>query len=336
MRAKKGIYLIISILIFSFLGCDKNIENKDIKNIIIPEMGRISLYSYNNDIYKLYSITNDGMKKIDIDGVKVYGNYNDVLLFSINNDNTEKLYYKNENEINEFPKFEGELKSNPSKTKVLYKKSNNNGDIELFYFDFQDNKEYKVSSEILFSGDNYIWKNDDAIIIYGLKNENNNYVNGLFSYNLKSRKEEVLIPIKEGFIEYIKVINNKLYYLIEENNKCLKVYDMESDEDKELVDEIYNVVDIEETKDELYILGSIREGKNQIYIEKDNKLSQVTYDFPKNIDLENKIKVDDNGNILFIGYDESINEKEIYCKIANSKTIKIISEGSSNYYFIED
>lgn len=338
MSNKKRIYLILIIFIISFIVFIMKFYKKTIEKLEMPKIGQIALYTYENNIYKLYNVENEKILEVDFLGIRVYGKYNETTIYS-KDDNNEKFYYNKDGEEREFPKFNGELIANNDKTKILYKKIDQNGSMELYYFDFILGKEHKVNTNIYFSGNNIAWTDEDTILIYGIKNlSEDKKENGIYAYNTKDSSERLILPIKIGFIQYLKFENNIIYYVLSEGNKaCLNTYDLNTEEKNEVLNVFRTINYIEIDGDNIYIIGNLGGEPSKLYKynKSTNRLKQLTYDFPKNIDLKNNMVFDSNRNILFIGYDNVSSEKDIYVKERDTNTIKIISDKSDNYNFVK-
>lgn len=334
MRRKNQMCLIIIVIIISFMGCATKYKDKTIEE---PKLGSISLYTYNNDSYKLYNLDGEKIFEVDSLGRNVYGKYNEIIIYT-KKDEEAKVYYSKGGKEKELPSFNGELVANSDKTKVLYKRAADDDSMELLYFDFLEEREYKVNTDILFSGNNFAWYDNQHIIIYGIKNiSEEKKENGIFDYNIKDSSQKKIVDIDEGFVEYLKVNNKDIYYLLStEKESVLNRYNIESNKKSNIISGFNVIEDIEVREKDIYILGRLENQSTRIYKYNDEKMQQLTYDFPKNIDSNNDIVVDKEGNVIFIGYDELSLEKDIYLKVKDSNTIKLISDKSGNYNFIRN
>ncbi|WP_286172868.1 hypothetical protein [Caproiciproducens sp. MSJ-32] len=203
--------------------------------------------------------------------------------------------------------------------------------LKLIIKDLSNSKLIKIDSNVAISGYLVDWLNEDTIIYYGVDKEKNN---GIFSYNIKEKKEELLYKLDIGFIEFLKVDGNKISFVqVKENHdKVLKILD-ESGKIIDEIDKILDISDIEIKADIIYFLGKIESNDYSLYKHKNNITKRLIYDFPKIINLEKGLSKDYNGNILFMGSDENYNLNGVY--LCEDETISIINSNESNYYFIE-
>lgn len=197
--------------------------------------------------------------------------------------------------------------------------------------DLSNSKFIEIKSNVAISGYLVDWLNEDTLIYYGIDKEKNN---GLFIYNIKEKEETLLYKLDIGFIELLKVSNNKISFVqVKENHdKILKVLD----EEGKIENEIGNVIDIKDVEiidDTLYILGKIENNNYSLYKYKNKIIKRLIYDFPKIINLDKGLSTDGNGNILFMGSEENYNLNGIY--LCEDETISIINNIEGNYYFIE-
>ena len=203
--------------------------------------------------------------------------------------------------------------------------------LKLIVKDLSTSKSIDVNSNVVISGQLVDWLNKDTIIYYGIDKEKNN---GIFTYNIKEKKETLIYKLDIGYLELLKVSDNKISFIqvLDAKNKILKVLN-EAGEIEDEIEGSININDVEIKDDILYILGKIDGNNYSLYKHKDGITKRLIYDFPKIINLDKGLSKDSNGNILFMGSEENYNLNNIY--ICEDETISIINDNESNYYFIE-
>ncbi|NLL31357.1 MAG: hypothetical protein GX258_10075 [Clostridiales bacterium] len=203
--------------------------------------------------------------------------------------------------------------------------------LKLIVKDLSTSKSIDVNSNVVISGQLVDWLNKDTIIYYGIDKEKNN---GIFTYNIKEKKETLIYKLDIGYLELLKVSDNKISFIqvLDAKNKILKVLN-EAGEIEDEIEGAININDVEIKDDILYILGKIDGNNYSLYKHKDGITKRLIYDFPKIINLDKGLSKDSNGNILFMGSEENYNLNNIY--ICEDETISIINDNESNYYFIE-
>jgi hypothetical protein len=206
--------------------------------------------------------------------------------------------------------------------------------LKLKVFDTNGNKEIEMKSNVSISGTLYDWYDVNTLVYYGVSDDG---VNGLFTYNIKENKEELLYKIEEGYLAFIKgTLDNVVFLqLTLENNKELVMIDKKTKDVKLLTDNIEELSDIIINKDKIYFTGKISDNISSLYELKDNKSKRLVYDFPTVVKTEKGLKIDENGNVLFIGCNsENTNEEQIYT-YAQDGSISAVSKDSVDYVFLD-
>ena len=158
-------------------------------------------------------------------------------------------------------------------------------DLKLKIFDTNGNKEIEMKSNVSISGTLYDWYDVNTLVYYGVSNDG---VNGLFTYNIKENKEELLYKIKEGYLAFIKgTIDNVVFLqLTLENNKELIMIDKKTKDVKLLTDNIEELSDIIINKEKIYFTGKISDNVSSVYELKNNKAKRLVFDFPTVVKTE--------------------------------------------------
>ena len=206
--------------------------------------------------------------------------------------------------------------------------------LKLKVLDINENKEVEIKSNVSISGNLYDWYDANTLVYYGVSNDG---INGLFTYNLKENKEELLYKIEKGYLAFIKgnLENVVFLQLTLENNKELMVIDKKTKDVKHLTDSIEEISDIIISKDKIYFTGKTSNNVNSLYELKDNKAKRLVFDFPAVVKTEKGLKIDEDGNILFVGCNSgNKNEEKIYTYTQDG-SISAVSNESIDYVFLD-
>jgi hypothetical protein len=206
--------------------------------------------------------------------------------------------------------------------------------LKLKVFDTNGNKEIEMKSNVSISGTLYDWYDVNTLVYYGVSNDG---VNGLFTYNIKENKEELLYKIEEGYLAFIQgTLDNVVFLqLTLENNKELVMIDKKTKDVKLLTDKIEEISDIIINKEKIYFTGKTYDNISSLYELTNNKAKRLVFDFPVVVKTEKGLTIDENGNVLFIGCNsENTNEEQIYT-YAQDGSISAVSKDSVDYVFLD-
>jgi len=206
--------------------------------------------------------------------------------------------------------------------------------LKLKVFNTNKNKEIKMKSNVSISGTLYDWYDVNTLVYYGVSNDG---VNGLFTYNIKENKEELLYKIKEGYLAFVKgTLDNVVFLqLTLENNKELVMIDKKTKDVKLLTDNIEELSDIIINKEKIYFTGKVSDNISSLYELKNNKAKRLVYDFPAVVKTEKGLTIDENGNILFVGCNSgNTNAEQIYTYTQDG-SISAVSKDSVDYVFLD-
>lgn len=224
------------------------------------------------------------------------------------------------------------LKLSPDASYISYFIENNGLKLKIFKTD--DNKEININSNVSISGTLYDWYDKDTLVYYGVSNDG---VNGLFIYNINDNKEDLLYKINEGYLAFLKgTVDNILFLqLTLENNKELMMIDKNTKEVKMLSNKIEELSDIIVHNNKVYFTGKISGDINSLYQLSDNKAKRLIFDFPTTVRIDKGLKIDENGDILFIGSnEENLNEQQVY-KYSEDGTTSVVSKNAIDYVFLD-
>lgn len=332
MKLSKRKYLsVLAFIVFPLfiLGCSSKKETVpnvtgDIKlnagAVLKSEEGNYKLYNYENGNYK-EAKNNDAILAYD----KSSSNYiciEDGKHYIVNNGHKFEIKDSNYNE----------LKLSKGGKYISYFIEDNG--LKLKVFDTNENKAIEIKSNVSISGTLYDWYDVDTLVYYGVSDDG---VNGLFTYNIKENKEELLYNIKEGYLAFLKGTNENVVFLqlTLENNKELMMINKKTKDVKLLTDNIEELSDIIINNDNVYFTGKVSNNVNSLYELKDNKVKRLVFDFPTTVKVEKGLTVDESGNILFIGCNSSdTNQEQIYTYTQDG-SISSVSKNSTDYVFLE-
>ncbi len=327
LKKKKMSILVFIVLPLLMLGCSsKNDESISVAEelqinqgaILKYEEGKYNLYDYKKDEYELYE-PNKAVVAYD----KSSSNY----IYS-----EDKKYYivhngeKNEVKDKEFT----DIKISPNGKYISYFIEDEG--LHLKVFETGKNKEMKIDSKVSISGVLYDWYDENIILYYGVSNDG---VNGIFTYDLNNNKEDLIYKIDEGFLGFMKSSKENIIFLqIDfDNNKELMILNKSNNEVVLLTDKVELLQDIVIKNNEIYFVGKAYNDKESLYRINENKVQRLVFDFPSMVEADKGLSVDENGEILFIGKDDSSKNKAVY-SCSEDKTISLVSDKASDYNFI--
>ncbi len=327
LKKKKMSILVFIVLPLLMLGCSsKNDESISVAEelqinqgaILKYEEDKYNLYDYKKDQYKLYE-PNKAVVAYD----KSSSNY----IYS-----EDKKYYivhngeKNEVKDKEFT----DIKISPNGKYISYFIEDEG--LHLKGFETGKNKEMKIDSKVSISGVLYDWYDENIILYYGVSNDG---VNGIFTYDLNNNKEDLIYKIDEGFLGFMKSSKENIIFLqIDfDNNKELMILNKSNNEVVLLTDKVELLQDIVIKNNEIYFVGKAYNDKESLYRINENKVQRLVFDFPSMVEADKGLSVDENGEILFIGKDDSSKNKAVY-SCSEDKTISLVSDKASDYNFI--
>ena len=281
-------------------------------------------------IYKLYDYKNGEYEKMKSNNIVLAYDKNSSSYISVENGKSYVATNGNRFEIKDLDY--SELKLSKDAGYISYFIENNGYKLKIF--DTALNKEIEMKSNVSISGTLYDWYDVNTLVYYGVSNDG---VNGLFTYNIKENKEELLYRIEEGYLAYIKgTIDNVVFLqLTLENNRELVMINKKTKDVKVLTDNIEELSDIIINKEKIYFTGKISDNASSVYEFKNNKPKRLVFDFPAVVKTEKGLTIDENGNILFVGSNsENSNDEQIYTYTQDG-SISAVSKNSVDYVFLD-
>lgn len=358
--------VLILLTSLSMSACDtskkNNIENTksnevqelfDLNKLKIPSIAIISKDANKN---KLFSLTDSSkiseIGKLNTEYIKefVYNKEKGVYVFILTVKNTDgeskdiiNIKTKTKNIILNNAVRYLDVKLSKDATKILFRSFNDNdlsipNGIEVY--DIKTDKKLKLNKKVLVSGNIYNWIDNDNIIYYGsILNKPNS--SKIYKYNLKTNKESVYIDKFSGYCKEIFPINQDKFIILEQNNldnniqNDLYYLDIKNNIKHHIFSNLYDIsnIGINKSKDIIYLIGDLMQSNNSKLFSIDLntlKISQLTYDLPKNVQGDLGIAIDKNDNVIFVGTNENSNN-DVYVYNKNTNSINLITENSGQY-----
>ena len=320
--------LIILSLSLTFISCNSksNIENSNLNlQPINLEKGSVLLES--NGKYKVFDLQED----------KYHGISNDRVIINFNKESGTYVFVKDGKHYIYYKGKEIPIKdSNYNFIKISYDgryvsyMSYDNG-YNLKVISLEDDKEINIKSKVAISGNLYDFIKNDKLVYYGISEDK---INGVFTYDLKENKEELLYNLKSGgYVDFLKGDLNSVFVLQQKanNEKILLEINAENKNINNISNSFKSINDLEKQDNSYYILGEAFDDTKSLYKLKDKNVKKLVFSFPSSINMKKGIQISNSG-ILFIGSNSSEGKEEIFSYKDNS--VSLISNKEGNYNFI--
>ncbi|WP_392486381.1 hypothetical protein ACER0A_007550 [Haloimpatiens sp. FM7315] len=365
MRSKNKVLTGVAlVLLLNIVACNKsnkvqvrNVEKDkeefSLENIKLPKIIVISDKDKSNELYKLDNLS---LNKI--------GDFKDVNLLDFHYDIEKKVYVALVNNVKDSGQKSSEveiktidknytlknsavycdIKISPDSKRIAFRsfKDKNLTEPEgLRVYDINSQSEVKLNSKVLVSGSVYEWLDENNVIYYGIIPEEKNS-NKIYKYNILTKEESVYFDKLNGYCLNALPIKSEGILLLENCDEDYKLsYYNEKTKEKNLISENLSQIGkavLDENNNIVYFVG-----KN---VSTDNfslfsvnlctfEISQLTYDLPKNVDINSGIALDKNNNVLFCGKD-SINNNDVYFYDVKNKSTNLITEVTKEYKIFKD
>lgn len=322
-------FIVLPLCLF---GCSTASDKADAASNVAEEITLNSgaILKSEEGSYNLYNYEDGKYSKMNVDDV--------VLAY----DKESSIYICTENGVNYFVRDgkKNEIKDKDISGLKLSKEGEyisyfiqDNG-LKLRIYNTAHNEEIKIDSNVTISGTLYDWYDKDTLVYYGVSDDG---VNGLFTYNIKDNKEELLYKINEGFLAYLKGTQDDVLFIqiTLENKRALMVIDKNTKNVETLSLDMDEIKDIVKSDDKYYAVGKERDNVESLYEVKADSVKRLVYDFPASVNIEKELALDDNGDVLFIGSkDGGTSEEQIY-KYSSDGTVSLIQNTGKDYVFVE-
>lgn len=328
-------------------SCNKNKAHDNVTQVVLPKYSTVSILRSEENNISVFEERELSLKSIDklknISDIK-YDNENKVYVFkeiiskgeNFNKSIIKILSLNGEKILQEFYAAE-DIKLSPNANYLAYRsfKGDSLDSAEgLKIYDIDEGKPILLKSGTLVSGNLYAWLNEDEILYYGASEDKGA---NIFKYNIKNEEETAYTPVLNGYCKFFICFEDNVLMLLdngESNN--LMIYSKSNNSLKELdinFETIYEGVYNKKQK-EIFIIAS--DNQDEINLFKlslnDLSLNKVNYDFPKYVDPNGGLAIDNRGFIYYLGYSEDVklkNDVFLYNRDENSNTL--ISDEPSYY-----
>lgn len=327
---KRAKYKVLNVVFCSLFLMSCGSEKEDAVSSTI-DLNKGAIVELKEGLYENYNLQDGEYNKVDSDkSIRLYdkesGNYigekDNKLVYSYNG----KL-----NELNNYDSSDSNLKLAP-KGKYISYFSNGEG-LKLHLVDLKENEEIEFNSKVLISGTFLDWLDEENVVYYGVSEDG---LNGIFQYNVKSKEEKLFYKIDGGFIHFIKNVESGVICIQEtiNNEKIVRLLDKDGNDKEILSESLSNAYDVIYDGKVYYFLGKANNNVVSIYRLENKTLKRLVYDFPKNIDVNKGLSLDEENNVLFIGSNLDNNKEEIY-KIEKDDSVNLIKSDSTDYSFVK-
>lgn len=324
-----GVLALVVIPLF-MLGCSSIKENKTNNVAEDINLNSGSVLKFEEGKYKLYNYENGKYEQVKSSYIiSSYDKSSSTFVYT----EEEKNYIIRNNQKYEIKDSDcSSLKLSKGGEYISYFIEDNG--LKLKVFNTDGNKPVDIKSNVSISGVLYDWYDSDTLIYYGVSSDG---INGLFTYNIKENKEELLYKIKEGFLAFLKGTNDNVVFLqiSLENKKQLIMIDKKSKDIKVLSDNIDELTDVVMNNGNIYFTGKASNNINSLYELKSNTPKRLVYDFPTIVKIDKGLRVDEDGNIIFIGSGSGDGAKEQIYTYTQDGNISSITKDSNDYVFLE-
>lgn len=321
-------FIVLPLCLF---GCSTASDKADAASNVAEEiiLNSGAILKSEEGSYNLYNYEDGKYSKMNVDDV--------VLAY----DKESSIYICTENGVNYFVRDgkKNEIKDKDISGLKLSKEGEyisyfiqDNG-LKLRIYNTAHNEEIKIDSNVTISGTLYDWYDKDTLVYYGVSDDG---VNGLFTYNIKDNKEELLYKINEGFLAYLKGTQDDVLFIqiTLENKRALMVINKNTKNVERLSLDMDEIKDIVKSDDKYYAVGKGRDNAESLYEIKSESVKRLVYDFPATVNVEKGLSLDDNGDVLFIGSkDGGTSEEQIY-KYSSDGTVSLIQNTGTDYAFV--
>ena len=325
-RKCKRLMILIQIMITAvfFLGCKKE---------SVEEISKISLnkgaFVDESTSYETFNFSSENTyEEIDTEG-KVITNFNmESNTYTFYKDNSFYVNYNSKDIKIEHNKI-ASLKISPEGDYVFY--FINDEYLEPAVMDLKNEKEILLDNKAIISGQFIDWITNTKLAYYGVNTEEK--TTGIFTYDVKTKNEDNIYKISNGYVKFLKHINDGLA-LVEEHygeDTVLNIVSVNGDI-TEISREVIDINDIESVNDKLYLLGKVKNNNYSIYEFDNGVIKRLVFDFPSVLYAEKGLSVNEAGEILFVG--SVSNEKKEHVYKYSDGSVALVSNDITNCNFI--
>lgn len=348
-------YILLVTLIFLMIvtcSCNRNKVNDNVPQVILPKYSKVSILRSEENNISVFQEKELSLKSIEklknISDIK-YNNKNNIYVFkeiiskgeNFNKSIIKILSLNGEKVLQDFYTAE-DMKLSPNANYLAYRsfKEDSFDSAEgLKIYDIKMNKPILINNQTLVSGNLYTWLNEDEILYYGASDDKG--VN-IFKYNIKNEEETLYTPLLNGYCKFFIPYKDNILMLLdngESNN--LMIYSKSDNSLKKLdisFEIIYDGIYNEKQKEIFMIAAENGEEANLFKLSLDDlSLNKVNYDFPKSLDSNGGLAIDDRGFIYYLGYSEDDKLKnDVFIYNEDEDSNVLISDEPSYYKIISE
>lgn len=322
----KKLIIVIQLMITTvfFLGC---------KNETLEEVSKINLnkgaFVDESTSYETFNLNLENTYEEIDTGDRVITNFNEKSnTYTFYKDNSFYANYNNKDIKIEHNKI-ANLKISPEGNYIFY--FINDQYLEPAVMDLKSEKEILLENNAVISGQFIDWITDTKLAYYGVDSEEK--FTGIFTYDIKTKKEENLYKISNGYVKFLKHIDNGLALVEEhyEEDTVLNIINING-EVTEISREVIDINDIESINNKLYLLGRVKNNSYSIYELDNGIVKRLLFDFPSILYAEKGLSVNEAGEILFVGSTSSGQSENVY-KYSDGSVV-LVSNDITNCNFI--
>lgn len=325
-RKCKRLMILIQLMITAvfFLGCKKE---------SLEEISKISLnkgaFVDESTSYETFNFNSENTyEEIDTEG-KVITNFNmKSNTYTFYKDNSFYVNYNSKDIKIEHNKI-ASLKISPEGDYVFY--FINDEYLEPAVMDLKNEKEILLDNKAVISGQFIDWITDTKLAYYGVNTEEK--TTGIFTYDVKTKNEDNIYKISNGYVKFLKHIDDGLALVGEHygEDTVLNIVSINGDI-TEISREVIDINDIESVNDKLYLLGRVKNNKYSIYELDNGVIKRLLFDFPNVLYKEKGLSVNEAGEILFVG--SASNEQTEHVYKYSDGSVVLVSNDITNCNFI--
>lgn len=319
---------------FTLLSCnnenvseDNKVENKSITldkgSIVENNLGEYENYNYENDDYvKVEEENESAIALYDYESNNYVKMENGEYIARVDNKDIK---------LDDIGIYDNNFNMSPGGKYLLFFRNEEYSELKVV--SLESGKILKLDMEVSISGKYIDWLDEKTLVYYGIRNEDK--TNAIFTYDLESNEEKVYLQLEEGYIEYIKSLDDGVVYSIGNFNgeKRLIKISTDGNSPEVLSNEIMKIYDLVESDGIYYILGNFKNNDYALYSLSNGVHKRLTYAFPAVIDLEKGLSKTEDGSILFIGSNNGNNSEEIY-KATSDGAVSLIKSGNNEINFV--
>ncbi|MGL5615579.1 MAG: hypothetical protein ACRDD2_05035 [Sarcina sp.] len=225
------------------------------------------------------------------------------------------------------------IEISPNGEFLLFKETEKNN---YNIYDFGKKEVLELKEEILPSKNMIRFLEDGRLVFYGVRAEDKK--NAIFLYDIR-KKEYSLIKEVDGFIDYIEVLRDYEIIILKSNlseEKELLKLNLVSKKIESLSLEVEVIYDGEFLDNKFYFLGKRENNSESIYSIDlgSKKIRRLTFNFPENINFYAGFEIIE-GELYFDGYENSIDEGNIYRYNPKDNSVNLVSTKKGKYVILE-